>query len=789
MKEHLSQSALTNTASNSLKEISNSSVASSSVSVSQSDTPSERDGIYAAKRVLVQRNDSETSATTSSTVTSEENWPPKLNRYPAYPMPDLGKSFSTENSKPVRRFSEDLLISSERPGNDELDFRPYGASRGMTYATQQHLRRIAMETQALRQKEEERRIEQERRAVDRQRIEQELAKTKSELEREESIEDLLAKQNYDIMGRIPDGSSKYSDYGSKADSTSITSDYSTTSSTAYGTDVKHSLPTRLGNVSDYSSSASPTTSVRNDRPRFPGITRPIPYGAHRGRLDGDESTTKTVASAPYSWGSADGNTKDNCHSTRDDMELYRQHPHRNAFDAQKVATKGTLVRKKSSSSTRTQQEDSSRDYSAGLTRSGSMKRKGSLDSLRDFYDMPEPNPYLSSESENGDLLESLTSTFDEKLKVLSSPKSQFDPPTSKRTPPVGSESSPSVASPIVSTQQTPSGQDMDTTNSSSPSSYDSSFQNPSLHKVRDGSISSRFDRNKSPNDRERSPAHRQTPSPGSGSSAGGGRWGAPTSLGLHRDMSDASLSGRNGSPKRDSQTFGAGSLVPDGVDTSLKRWEREGQDYAAQLRKSSEKLYGSREKLLEVAPAPPTNGDKRNGFERKDPVGEVSQNSSQGVRLRSYSPPARRKEPKKVRRRHTVGGSSDFDHVAALETVNQESRRSAWERLQPAVSPTEGEAKSIRDWCEKERLRGTGSLPAIIGLTLQPAPGLSQEPSPWNHRHDPSHPRCPLEDDRRQEDIRYYRSQSQPASGSSPTTPTYTSNKKGRSTFTFESSI
>ena len=776
------------TSTNSLKDISTSSLTSSQT---ESTTP-DRDGLFTAKRVLIQRKDSETSATT--TTSSEDSAPvaPRLQRYPAYPAPDLGKSFSTENSKPIRRFSEDILsTSSERRGEDEGDYRPYrgaGGARSMTYATQQHLRRIAMETQALRQKEEERRIEQERRALDRQRIEQELAKTRSELEREESIDDLIARQNPDIMARVPDGSSKYSDYGSRADSTSIASDYSTTSSTTFGADLSnkpYSLHAQLGHSSDYSSSTSPT-SVHGDGSR---LGRPLPYGASRGRYEGDDGS-KDVADGS----STAGSTKGVHHSvSRDDMDLYRSAP-RPVFDVSKIATKGTLVRKRSKSPTRKQQDNAgTAEYGSSLKRSGSLQRKGSLDSLRDFYDKPDSNPYLSGSENEDDMVESLTSTFDEKLKKLLEPKpqSRFDPPTSKRTPPVGSEST----APPPPQQQQQQQQQQHTSPPPRPIShstptnqptketfehFEPSYQNPSLHRVREGGSRDNLTEPDRQSGSRSSPA-RSSPARGSERWGGGG---APTSLGLHRDLGS--------DPAPNARPYGA--LAPEGANTGMRRWERESSDdYAAQLRKSSEKLYGSRERLLEVTPTPPDNNvpsPDRAPTTKGPPVLRP-----RGIKGRSVSPPARTRDSNSVttiqgrrpRRRHTVAGSSDYDHMAALAAVGHgepggKRPRSAWERLQPAASPTEGTegaAKNLRDWCERERLRTVGSSPALLSFTIQPAP-------PQQQQHQPSQEQPP-ELPARRTDF-YTRSMSQPPPGSSnPPTPPITAG--GRASFTFESSI
>ena len=802
MKEYPSQSTLTTTtttttSSASLKDVTTTTQVTMDTpvsSASQSEMPSERDGSGYSGKVPYIRKDSETSATTSSTA-SEESWSskPQFNRYPAYPPPDLGLSFSTENSKPAvtRRFSEDILSRSERRGDDEIDHRPLG-SGGLTYAAQQHLRRIVMETQALRQKEEERRIEQERRALDRQRIEHELAKTKYEMEREESIEDLLAKPTVEITGRTADSSSKFSDYSSRADSTSIASDYSTTSSTTLGDTKPHSLHTRPGNLSDYSSSASPT-SIHGELTQAPGTYRSGSYGVSRGigRSDLGEvpgSVGSIANGGKYFTGSSSSGAADkhSKHSTRDDIELYRQNAGRPVFDTSKIACRGTLTRKRSTSPTRKPSRQSDfpeEDECHHMHGLSTLQRKGSLDSLRDFYDKGDQvNPYLASDSDNGeDLLESISTSLNEKYKGFLHPQLTSDPPTSKRTPPVGSESTQSVSNPRP-LQSLSSSVDSDL------SVFERTFQNPSLHRVREVGIASRFERK----DRTADIDNRSPPLQKSFSESWPDRHNSSTGIGLHRDLSDP-----GSSPKRDTRP-GSGGMRFHEVgerETSFDEPDSNLLCYAEALRKSSEKLYGSRERLLDIAPTPSTWGCSSPGV--KDPRIEGFRSSTK-EKAHSASPPLRRKDPmvgRKVRRRHTVGGSSDYDHLAALEAMNgeHENRRSAWERLQPLVRDRTAETKTVKDWCERERLRIVGSSPAILGLTLHAVPDqLHYTKEPLEHADIPlarhyDDRRASMPDSRQ---LDFSQKTSYTGSVTSPTTPTYISSSGShQSTFTFESSI
>ena len=130
----------------------------------------------------------------------------------------------------------------------------------------------------------------------------------------------------------------------------------------------------------------------------------------------------------------------------------------------------------------------------------------------------------------------------------------------------------------------------------------------------------------------------------------------------------------------------------------------EKESYAAAVRKSTEVMFGSRDKFPEFT------------FKRK-PGLTVSQ-----VKAASASPPVRKRVPKdkKGRRRHTVGGTTDLKNFKALVTVNQQTksieRRSAWERLQPAVKT---DTRDVHSWLQERRLHTAGSSPALLASSLK----------------------------------------------------------------------
>jgi hypothetical protein len=690
-----------------------------------------------------------------------------VTKYPAIQQPEY-RSFSTENSKPAitRRYSEDLL---QDRGDDEFGRRP-SPTRGLTHQAQQHLRRLQMETQQLRMREEQRRIEQEKRAEAKQRIELELQKTKQELEQEDSLEELLAKPT-ESATRIGDyNSSKYSDYGSKADSTSITSDYSTTSSTTAGYDGRrhHHGHHRPSNSSDYSSNTSPS-SVHTDHHCD---IKPVPRGG--GKYFVMSSTVDMIT--PHL----------GKHSARDDIDLYRGR-HYSPFDQARVAGKGTLSRKREPPSgiiRRTIDFEDEVDASL-LKRAASVRRKGSLDSLLDYYDKGDPL-YMSSDSdkEGDDLLQSLTATFDQKLKILLDPKYAAGTPQrpsdrqSSPTPALRAKS----AYPVMPRSQQERVRD---------SPFGPGFRDPNLHKPRSDpkvGIASRFER--------------KDINGGSSPSHGSVKSERHHQAGLQRDLPDRSVS-YDSSPRheqsRNCSEFNKSKSEK--TDANLLRQEHDYGEgglsdhcYARELRKSSEILFGSRERLLD----------------QSDPMAP------------SESPQVRKRDPTQkrcVRRRHTVGGVNDTEHFKALVALNSpptERRESAWERLKPEVRDAESpEGRNIGSWLQQQRLHSAGSSPALFtDFSLQPIIHHSPSPPPippryhspphhhqgapppYHHQHQGAtpyhHPSSQVQSSY-EHDHRYTSSSQENSRKSSPTSSENSTNiypPRGRAaTFTFESSI
>ena len=168
------------------------------------------------------------------------------------------------------------------------------------------------------------------------------------------------------------------------------------------------------------------------------------------------------------------------------------------------------------------------------------------------------------------------------------------------------------------------------------------------------------------------------------------------------------------------------------------------QQYAKALRKSTEKLYGSRDNIFgePTMSAASTQSQPRNTTQPQ-----------------SQQPKKSSSKKKNKQRRHTVGGSSDLEHFKALVSVvgfggssasssrNTEkgssgsppSRRpSAWERLQP-VTPND-DSRDVQSWLQRQKkLRQFRSTPSLIDPLLfyrhQPTFSPSSSSSGGSRRH------------------------------------------------------
>ena len=568
----------------------------------------------------------------------------EVKRYPAYQQKDF-PSFATENAKPtmLRRYSEDLFrlgrgtsppLVNVSPGHDEVNHHPADSIK------QQQLK-LEVTKEELRKQDEQRRLQQEQYAAHEHHIDAELQREMQELE-EDSGDELLpgVQQKGTPTTTKTDYAEKYADYISKADVRSVTSDYSTMSSTTATFDKG----VHKSNQSGLATNASVS-----------GVISSLPKTSHSSTALDLATYKPHEQTRHYSLSSLQNPI------ARDDMELGRQHG--NQPDIGKAGLRGTRVRK------------ISRDERQMADGSNVYHRRGSLDSLRNTkeHDVSFAD---SEEYDNDDMVESLTETFDEKLKIISSPRcsdGNCSPVEVRSQPAKDVKCTRPVVGPL-------------------PIKPTKQFQNPSLHKSRWAQhtdpiigIASRFELITSP--------------------------GVPSSAAFcdATELSGEKVNGRFVSPnKYDPQIKGITKSEKTDANLSKQRSRDSGGDFALSLRKSSDKLYSSHEQLTD----------------------KFSMKTSQHKSADSPLPKKKKASAgrKSKRRRHTVGGAEDLEHFKALMTavhgIGKEyadnSKVSAWDRLQPLVSVAELSASSnLNSWLQHQhKLRHAGSLPALHDTSL-----------------------------------------------------------------------
>ena len=788
-----SQSTVTTSHSNKMvvKETKKSASTSALQSMAHShSTDTVNEGTFSAKMLYLSRKDSDNSlvptATRTCTSATVLNEPPppepevKIKYYgkknPVYPITPMPY---TENSKPrmLRRYSEEMLrdrhdnsATAPQP-ESKVQLQQLNRSWGLATSTQEQLTRLQRETE-------------------KQKIEEEMMKTRLELEMEESVEELLAKPMEAALPLPPEtgGLPEYNLRVPGPDSTSLSSAYSSTSSTDYPAyDAKHPV---------YSESHYDGSRVHAEYPYEPkasshgvhstgsGAGSALPSGVQKYPYSSSSSSTLTTTATTSTANTRNSGSSirsatdsvdsafDNCsgryfqlvnahhhhhhphprrtpsHSSRDDLDIYTVHSVKYrtppvAFDQYKVAGKGTVSRKKydsRSEAARAAHEGSLESPSDFAYYTGSMqRRKGSLDSLLDLYDQHDHHSPSSSASDESELLTSLTSTFDQKLKVLldpkTSPESAF--PLDKTPSPGRMTTTPATAPSSVaepkrrsSSQGAASQQgqiaeaapSVGNTRKMSDSFFlERPFRDPSLHRLNSVKsdakigIASRFERKMEPemeshssvadrykqralvcsteqDEKASRPSH-TTDSTGRSQpvSCGSIKQAEPKPAMSKMEKTDTNLSRQN----RDAQSIDRGTVS--GSDNSASRY---------------------------------CNMDKENS--NMDPYSHVKHASlinPVSDRQKSNSPPIKRKDivNLKTRRRHTVGGTNDLEHFKALCFVNNQTNKSsqpeqklsAWDRLQPAVKETPAENQTLQSWMRRERLRT--SSPDILSLGLSQA--------------------------------------------------------------------
>lgn len=541
-----------------------------------------------------------------------------------------------------------------------------------------------------------RKRELEEREIAKQRIELELQKAKEDLEQEDEF-DLYSSGS---SSRLPPSSTEYGYSGGGGggkiiDTSDFTSDYSTNSSNTNTLDSKASLrvvvpgSTTHGYGSDYSSSASPSISrmqkLRDVSPQPPANWNGSKY-------------LSLSSSSPRM------DRHNNRLVVHDDMELYR-HPspremRAGAFDfaavlSNKTAAIAAIHHHRYYNNATTQDVDGNvvvggggnllvvKDNASRVRRSSgnrldTSRHGGSLDSLIDQYDRLDWSFCESDSSEHEDLLQSLTDTFDFKMRSL----------IEKESSALNDGGIPGKGQVILAQGDR---------QHFVPSSFVDKFRDPSLHRV--------------------------TPSKGEQPKIG-------IACRFERKDIDSQFRSEAKSP-----SVAKSEKTEANVNIKCNQTPH-AKVYATALRKSGEKLYGSRENLFSQKSSSSSSHQADNNSEiMHSPSASLSQDHPQVA-----SPPSQRSKRGRFseRRRHTVGGTQDAEHMTALLTAYQRQHHnnqsqskaksaagkatlSAWEQLQPIINRSshyceqqQEPPRDVQSWLtQQQRLRSAKSTPSL----------------------------------------------------------------------------
>ncbi|XP_023932057.1 rho GTPase-activating protein 21 isoform X1 [Lingula anatina] len=336
----------------------------------------------------------------------------------------------------TRPRSEESLLDS-RLDHDEVEIT-HGYKKP-SVSHEERKRRLEFEARAMRQKEEERQREKEKRELERQRIEVELQKTQRELDEESkdsSLEDLLKHaQPGDITNKISDYSNKLADLSNKADTTSITSDYSTTSSATY-TAFENQRAPPPHQTSDYSSNTSPTSLHADAKLSLvdPEHSRPLRSNMPTVQSDGRPAFGGSKVYAVTVSRSAHPGHLRRSHTTDLGSGIARIHLSQHPAQPQHASSRTITLRRASVENeprhkppphdgyTRKRRSRELEPYPHDLNtvdHSRAQHRRGSLDSLRDYYDRHDVRHSVSSASEDGNS----SAPLEDRLKALLVPGS------------------------------------------------------------------------------------------------------------------------------------------------------------------------------------------------------------------------------------------------------------------------------------------------------------------------------------------------------------------------------
>ncbi|XP_064613570.1 uncharacterized protein LOC135477414 isoform X3 [Liolophura sinensis] len=374
-----------------------------------------------SEEILTQDSASESTSTSSASKSFDQQDSVSMEHHDTYPFKLSSGAYSSERVPPLgteeymdwvflrthsdsqqraatsnrpaslaRHYSDDSLLDK----NDELEISLGSLHNKCSYSRDRvdQLWRIELEARALREKEEMHQRESEKRRLEQQRIEQELARTKKELEIEDShsLEDLL---HTEFAMQISDFAvNRMSDLNGRGmgpqDSGLLLSEYSAMSSDRRDAGKFYS-PKMGGACGSVARFGRPG---RYEHEGGVSCHSGIGYGDRQGSMGKRAGSLETIIDVKCNNGKR---------SSGHHGKGKRDGDRGSGFKPLDQAEGKTVL----------------------LTRSSSVRR-GSLDSLRDFYDKQDHrSSWASTDSEDGsDLLTSLTTTFDQKLQILLNPK-------------------------------------------------------------------------------------------------------------------------------------------------------------------------------------------------------------------------------------------------------------------------------------------------------------------------------------------------------------------------------
>ena len=604
---------------------------------------------------------------------------------------DINKDNSSAYLTPTTRyFSDESLLDR----NDELELSHStlsGSYSRLSKETIDSLKRIEMEARALREREERRQRDLEKRKLEKQRIEQDILQTQQELEIEErhSVEDLLNAPDYGKMGVSKD-------YMNKRKITSA--DYRNSC------DKTQSGGSRRQGGGKYFVVKGNTSGARSSRPpKQTSVESLVAQSKRTGSLENMANGQKKGQNRPLAQVRA---RKGEERSKRDSAEIKRR----------------------------------------SVGRSNSVRR-GSLDSLIDLIEKRDSRmSWASTDSDEGlDLLTTLTSTFDQKLQTLSSPKltqSLNEAPTPPRRIPnyssnsslntnTTSESGESQSAQHRLPPQVPLSSVISRQNNSSdfPSKQ---FRDPSLHRTPpkpDTKIgfATRFERSTTHN-----PMYEGNSEPNLNAlSRSGNNYSVSLQSDVTYSVDSAIFSGSNRvSERHDPDSRVSSVMVVISSPSVMSADSRHSGGYSAPqfvskpVMSSQSNVIPKWESYIPNSPSrteyrPISKSEKteanvklsQNVFDKNKNFNSTDIPTSSKSRSASPPPTNRKRSEKRKRRRHTVGGTNDSEHMTAISNVlpKEEQRMSAWEQLRPNVSQNSniGPNSSMLTWLRNERIRGS----------------------------------------------------------------------------------